>query len=64
MQLCALVRIVNDLRKSAGIQGVIAACTEIVLLIRSNDIPVPLLDTIDILTASSYALILGRRSFN
>ena len=57
----AIVRIVNTLRKDAGIEGVIEGCTEIPLLLKQNDIPIPLLDTIDILAESAYAGICGRR---
>lgn len=58
-----VTRIVNDLRKEVGIEGVIAGCTEIPLLIRPSDIPIPLFDTIDVLASSAYALIRGKRSF-
>jgi len=58
-----VTRIVNDLRKEVGIEGVIAGCTEIPLLVRPSDIPIPLFDTIDVLASSAYALITGKRSF-
>jgi aspartate racemase len=59
-----VVDIINDLRKTAGIQGVVAGCTEIPLLIQQIDIPVQLFDTIDVLAASSYALIRGKQTFD
>jgi aspartate racemase len=59
-----VIGIINDLRKTAGIQGVVAGCTEIPLLIRQKDIPIRLFDTIDILAASAYALICGRKDFD
>lgn len=59
----ALMGIVSVLRKKVGVEGVIAGCTEIPLLIQPRDIPVPLFDTIDILASSAYALIRGKRSF-
>jgi aspartate racemase len=55
--------VVNKLRKDFGVEGVIAGCTEIPLLIQAEDLPIPLFDTIDILASSAYALIMGRQSF-
>ena len=57
----AIVRIVNNLIERTGIDGVIAGCTEIPLLVQQKDIPIPLLDTIDILAESAYSAICGRR---
>jgi len=58
-----VVDIINDLRTENGVQGVIAGCTEIPLLIRQKHISIPLFDTIDILAAAAYALICGRGEF-
>jgi aspartate racemase len=55
--------IINDVREKSGIQGVVAGCTEIPLLIQRKDIPIPLFDTIDILAAAAYVLICGREEF-
>jgi aspartate racemase len=59
----AVASIVSELKKKKGIEGVIAGCTEIPLLVRQKHLPVTLFDTIGILAASAYALILGRSSF-
>jgi aspartate racemase len=40
----ALVQVIEDLR-SRGAEAVILGCTEIPLLVRSEDVPLPLLDT-------------------
>ena len=56
-----VTNIVNKLRKESGVEGVIAGCTEIPLLIKPADIPIPLFDTIDILASSAYEIIRGRR---
>jgi len=58
----AVMRIANNLRKEVGVEGVIAGCTEIPLLMKLSDIPIPLFDTIDILASSAYALIRGKRN--
>lgn len=57
----AIIRIVNILRMKTGIEGVIEGCTEIPLLVKQNDLPLPLFDTIDILAESAYAGICGGR---
>ena len=59
----AVTSIVSTQRKETGIEGVIEGCTEIPLLIRPSDIPIPIFDTIDILASSAYALIRGKREF-
>lgn len=59
-----VVGIIKSLRKSADIEGVVAGCTEIPLLIQQKDIPIHFFDTIDILAASSYGLISGKRTFD
>jgi len=56
-----IIKMVNGLQKEMGIQGVIAGCTEIPLLVQSNDISLTLFDTIDILAESCYLLIRGKR---
>jgi aspartate racemase len=56
-----IIKIINGIRKDLGVQGVIAGCTEIPLLIQSNDISLTLFDTIDVLAESCYLLILGKR---
>jgi len=56
-----LINIIEELKEKTGIQGVIGGCTEIPLLIKSKDISVPLFDTIDILAASCYDLVCGKR---
>jgi len=56
-----IINIIDELREKTGIQGVIGGCTEIPLLIKSKDISLPLLDTIDILATSCYELICGKR---
>ena len=58
-----LTSIVNSLREEVGVEGVIAGCTEIPLLIRPRDISIPLFDTIDILASSAYKIIRGNRKF-
>jgi len=56
-----IINIVDEVKERTGIQGVIGGCTEIPLLIKSKDISLPLLDTIDILAESCYELICGKR---
>jgi aspartate racemase len=56
-----VVKIVDKLRKESDVEGVIAGCTEIPLLVKAVDISIPLFDTIDILASSAYELIRGRR---
>lgn len=60
----ALVRIIRAKMKRNGIQGIVAGCTEIPLLIHQGEIPVSLFDTIDALAASAYALIRGKINFD
>lgn len=60
----ALVRIIRAKMKRNGIQGIVAGCTEIPLLIHQGEIPVSLFDTIDVLAASAYALIRGKINFD
>jgi aspartate racemase len=59
-----IIHIVNEVKEKTGIQGVIGGCTEIPLLIKSKDISLPLLDTIDILAESCYELICGKRNLD
>ena len=59
----SIISIINNVRKKAGIEGVIAGCTEIPLLVRQGDIHIPLFDTVDILATSTYELIRGKRDF-
>ena len=56
-----VINLVNQMRKQVGIEGVVAGCTEIPLLIKANDLTIPLFDTIDILAASAYEVIMGAR---
>jgi aspartate racemase len=51
----------RDLKRENGIQGVVAGCTEIPLLVSQKDVPIPLFDTIAVLASASYDLIVGRR---
>jgi aspartate racemase len=60
----AMINLINNIRKRTDIEGVIAGCTEIPLLIRQSDIPIPLFNTIDILATSAYELIRGKRTFS
>jgi len=59
----SIIRIINNMKKKSGVEGVIAGCTEIPLLVRQSDLDVPLFDTIDILATSTYELIRGKRDF-
>ena len=59
----SIIRIINSMRRKAGVEGVIAGCTEIPLLVRQSDLGIPLFDTIDILATSTYELIRGKRDF-
>jgi aspartate racemase len=57
-----MIRIINHFRRKASIDGVVAGCTEIPLLLHQTEVAYPLLDTIDILASSSYQRILGKRA--
>jgi len=55
-----IIKIVDEMKRKTRIQAVIGGCTEIPLLIKSRDISLPLIDTIDILAKSCYEMICGR----
>ncbi len=59
-----ITRIIKDIRSKSDIDGVVAGCTEIPLLVQQKDVPIPVFDTIDILAASAYALICGKIDFD
>ena len=59
----AILKIIGRHRKLNGVEGVVAGCTEIPLLLNQAELEVPLFDTIDVLASESYELITGRRNF-
>jgi aspartate racemase len=54
----AYVRIIDDLR-ARGAQGVVLGCTEIPLLVRPEDSPIPVFDTTKLHAAAAVEFILG-----
>ncbi|MBW2056032.1 MAG: amino acid racemase [Deltaproteobacteria bacterium] len=53
-----LKRVMEDLRQR-GAHGIILGCTEIPLLVRQEEVSIPLFDTIEILASSSFELLTG-----
>jgi aspartate racemase len=56
-----VAKLVDQAIRKKGIEGVVAGCTEIPLLIHSRDLGIHLFDTISILAASAYEILVGRR---
>lgn len=53
----ALINTIEGLQEK-GAEGIILGCTEIPLLIKENDVSIPLFDTIDILAESAFDLLI------
>lgn len=53
-----LIEIIKDLG-SRGAEGVILGCTEIPLIIKQDDVSIPLFDTLGILTDSTFNYLIG-----
>jgi aspartate racemase len=60
----AIQEIIRKHKKADHVQGVVAGCTEIPLLVHQKDLKIPLFDTIDILASACFELITGRREFS
>ena len=45
--------IINEIIRMKGIQAIILGCTELPLIIKQNDVPIPVLNTLDILAESA-----------
>lgn len=54
------MKIIDRLRKEEGAEGVILGCTEIPLLIKQEDVPVPVFDTTAIHSEAAVEYSLGR----
>jgi aspartate racemase len=54
------VRIINRLKKDAGVEGVILGCTEIPMLIKQADVDIPVFDTTVIHSEAAVKRSLGR----
>jgi aspartate racemase len=57
-----ILSIARKHQKTDGVEGVIAGCTEIPLLLKSRQ-GIPFVDTIDVLASACYELIVGKDDF-
>jgi aspartate racemase len=55
--------IIRKHQKTDHVEGVVAGCTEIPLLLNQGDLRHPLFDTIDVLASACYELSTGKRRF-
>ena len=54
------IKIINRLREEEGAEGVILGCTEIPLLIKQDDMDIPVFDTTAIHSEAAVRYSLGR----